>query len=200
MDFFDYFEITVLLLFYIVFMGRLLRLLAAGTNPFVLGSGKTGIARIIEASFMVGLMVWSFEVAVHSLDVDFHIFPDILCSPLFEMALARVVGTIVVGGGFIIFVLALISFGRSWRIGIDTENPGILVTTGIFSLTRNPIFLFLDMYFLGTWLIYPNLFFGIAAILTIGGIHWQILQEEAFLARQYGQEYEDYRKKVRRYI
>ena len=56
------------------------------------------------------------------------------------------------------------------------------------------------MYFLGTWLIYPNLFFGIAAILTIGGIHWQILQEERFLVRQYGEEYRNYMKKVRRYI
>ena len=71
-----------------------------------------------------------------------------------------------IAAGLGLFILSLISFGDSWRIGIDTRSAGDLVMTGVFSLTRNPIFLFLDVYFLGTWLIYPNLFFGVFVILT----------------------------------
>jgi protein-S-isoprenylcysteine O-methyltransferase Ste14 len=38
------------------------------------------------------------------------------------------------------------------------------------------------------------------AIITIVGIHWQILQEEGFLIGRHGEEYHDYMKRVRRYI
>jgi protein-S-isoprenylcysteine O-methyltransferase Ste14 len=200
MRFFDYFQIISLGLFYLVFVGRMLQMLAAGTNPLVIGSGKKGFGRILEAGFMAGLLIWSLEVVTHSLRIDLHVFPDFLYAALFEIVFLKLIGVILIIAGILVFVASLVSFGESWRIGIDTKKPDALVTSGIFSLTRNPIFLFLDMYVIGTWLIYPNLFFGIAAIITIGGIHWQILQEEAFLSRQYGEEYQDYIKAVRRYI
>ena len=200
MDFFNYFQIISLALFYAVFLGRMLQMLVAGVNPLVIGSGKKGFGRILEACFMAGLLIWSLEVITHSLRIDTHVFPDFLYTALFETLALKLIGIILIIGGILVFVSSLISFGESWRVGIDTKKPGALVTSGIFALTRNPIFLFLDMYVLGTWLIYPNLFFGIAAILTIGGIHWQILQEEAFLIRQYGNEYQNYMRTVRRYI
>ena len=102
--------------------------------------------------------------------------------------------------GLSIFCLALISFGNSWRVGVDKQNSGKLVTNGIFSISRNPVFVFMDIYFLGVWLIYSNIFFLIALILVITGIHFQILQEEKFLLKQYGKEYKDYQRKVRRYL
>jgi protein-S-isoprenylcysteine O-methyltransferase Ste14 len=200
MSFFDYFQIITLVVFYLVFTGRMLQLLVAGVNPFVIGSGKKGAGKILEACFMAGLLAWSLEVVVHAFDMDFHIFPDAVYGMFFDIPAVKSLGALVITAGFVVFVSSLIAFGRSWRIGIDTRNPGTLVTTGIFAVTRNPIFFFMDLYFIGTWLIYPNSFFGIAAALTIPGIHWQVLQEERFLSRQYGEEYRQYMKSVRRYI
>lgn len=96
--------------------------------------------------------------------------------------------------------MSFIASGKSWRVGIDKDNAGKLVTGGIFSITRNPIFVFIDMYFIGTFLIFPNLFFLILMVITIIGMHYQILQEEYFLLSHYGDEYKKYMNKVRRYI
>ena len=98
------------------------------------------------------------------------------------------------------FAAALQAFGRSWRIGIDYDRPGQLVTQGIFAYTRNPIFLFLDLYFLGTWFIQRDLFFLVFAVVAMGGIHFQIREEEAFLAKHYGEPYRQYMLTVPRYV
>ena len=200
MTFFDCFQIMVLILFYLLFIGRMLQMIFKGTNPFVLGVGKKGIGAVLEAGFILGLVIWTIEVIAHSLNLEFHVFPSVLYFQLFDIRLLKILGCILITPGLLIFILSLIAFGQSWRIGIDTQKAGALVTTGIFSITRNPIFVFLDAYFIGTWLIYPNLFFGAAAVVTIAGIHWQILQEERFLATHYGEEYQVYVKEVRRYL
>ncbi len=43
------------------------------------------------------------------------------------------------------------SIGNLWRLGIDEKYPGKLVTKGIYAFTRNPIYLFFHLYFLGTF-------------------------------------------------
>ena len=200
MDLFDFFQISALALFYLVFVGRTIQLKAKGTNPFVLGIGKKGFKAILEMFFFFGLVMWTYEVIAHSVHMEFHLLPGAFYSQFFDLHLLKTGGAILIVGGLVIFILSLISFGNSWRVGIDKSNPGNLVTTGIFSITRNPIFVFLDLYFLGTWLIYSNLFFGIFAILTAVGIHWQILQEEEFLLGEYGDQYREYMKAVGRYF
>lgn len=200
MDFFNYFQMTVLFLFYSIFIERTLKLKLSGVNPFVVGIGKKGLKSILEISFLFGLLIWTFEVIIHSLNLRFHIFPEVLYINLFQIISLKILGIIFIIFGFLIFILALISFGSSWRVGIDNQRSGQLVTNGIFAVTRNPIFIFLDLYFLGTWLIYSNLFFLISSVLVVFGLHYQILQEEKFLITQYGEEYKDYMKEVRRYF
>ncbi|MBI5184202.1 MAG: hypothetical protein HZA01_00525 [Nitrospinae bacterium] len=83
--------------------------------------------------------------------------------------------------------MALVSFRDSWRAGIDEKTQGELITTGIFAVSRNPIFIFIDLYFIGTFLINGALIFLIFAAVVIIGLHCQIIQEEKFLAKAYGQ-------------
>ncbi|MFC2126320.1 methyltransferase family protein [Bacteroidota bacterium] len=92
------------------------------------------------------------------------------------------------------------SFKTSWRIGIDTKKPDELITSGIFKYSRNPIFLFIDMLFVGMALIYPNIFMIVFAIVTVVGLNHQIHHEELFLMDHYKDEYQKYRRKVRRYF
>jgi protein-S-isoprenylcysteine O-methyltransferase Ste14 len=75
-----------------------------------------------------------------------------------------------------------------------------LITTGIFSLSRNPIFLSMNLYFLGTFLIYSNLFFLLSFVCMAFGFHYQIRHEEIFLFQEYGNSYSRYMTQVRRYI
>jgi protein-S-isoprenylcysteine O-methyltransferase Ste14 len=99
-----------------------------------------------------------------------------------------------------LFGWALASFGSSWRVGIDQESPGSLVTRGVFAYTRNPIFVSMDTFFIGTFFVQGTVFFLAAAIIAVAATHFQILQEETFLARTYGSDYQRYRTAVPRYL
>ena len=79
-------------------------------------------------------------------------------------------------------------------------TPGELVTTGIFAFSRNPIYVFLDLWFLGIFLINGTLLFLIFAVLAFAVVHWQIRQEEAYLSKLYGQPYNEYRSRTKRYV
>jgi protein-S-isoprenylcysteine O-methyltransferase Ste14 len=102
--------------------------------------------------------------------------------------------------GLLLFLLSLISFGRSFRVGIDADRADKLVTTGVFALSRNPIYVAFWIVMLGEFLVFPNwillLYLGAATWL----FHRQVLREEAYLIRHYGREYSEYCAHVRRYI
>ncbi len=200
MHYFDYFQIITLIIFLLIFFGRSLRLRQKGTTVFRLGSGKKGFTALLEKSFLIFFPLWLFEIFVHSLHLNIQFLPSALVNPLFINSIIRPAGAVVILTGMVVFTLALISFKSSWRVGIDTVAPGGLITTGVFSVSRNPIFLSMDLYFLGTFLIYSNLFFLICFICIAFGFHFQIRQEEAFLAERYGDSYRRYMTQVRRYI
>lgn len=200
MSFIDVFQISVLALFLLVFGGRTLVMTLKGTRVIVLGAGKRMPGAALEILFLIGLVLWCWEVVVHALHLDLQLFPRAFYQPRFESSALATIGAVAVSAGFLILVWALRSFGRSWRVGIDTRNPGELVTSGAFSISRNPIFLFIDLYFTGTALIWPTLFFLAFALITVLGIHYQIKQEERFLANQYGAAYRNYAERVRRYL
>src|SRR3546814_5240001 len=42
--------------------------------------------------------------------------------------------------GLLLLLWSLVSFGSSFRVGIDDDHPDKLITTGVFSLSRNPIY------------------------------------------------------------
>ena len=89
---------------------------------------------------------------------------------------------------------------NSWRIGIDRETKTELVTTGLFGLSRNPIFFGMILSLLGLFLTTPNALTGLFLILGYVLIQIQIRLEEAFLTQEHGQNYISYRQKVRRFI
>ena len=194
------FQLIALGLFYALFVGRSAALHRRGERVLVIGKGKRGFRALLEVVFMAALLTWSGEILLRSLGTDISLVPPILGRPLFESRLADGLGGVMIAAGMGMFAAALWSFGRSWRIGIDHDRPGALVTRGIFAHTRNPIFLFMDFYFLGTWLIQRDLFFLIFAVVAIGGIHFQILQEERFLLKHYGEDYRRYMQAAPRYV
>ena len=200
-NFFDYFQIAGLAFFLIVFVGRTLYLrFSKNINPITLCVGKKGLQRIAELSFFVGLIAWVVEVLLYALHTEFRLFPAPLDMQLIDTMPAKFIGVALVLIAFIIFVWALVSFRDSWRVGIDEKTKGELVTTGILAVSRNPIFIFIDVYFIGTFLINGTLIFLVSAALVVIGLHYQIMQEEKFLAKTYQQAYQDYCARTGRYF
>ena len=102
--------------------------------------------------------------------------------------------------GLMLLVWSLVSFGQSFRVGIDVERPDKLITTGIFAFTRNPIYVGFALILLGQFLISSS--WLLLAYLVAGYwlLHRQVLREEEFLSRHHGHEFEEYCKRVRRYV
>ncbi|MDP3353178.1 MAG: isoprenylcysteine carboxylmethyltransferase family protein [Flavobacteriaceae bacterium] len=89
---------------------------------------------------------------------------------------------------------------NSWRIGIDKETKTELITSGLFGLSRNPIFFGMIISLVGLFLTIPNALTGIFLILGYILIQIQIRLEEEFLSIEHGQNYTNYKQKVRRLI
>lgn len=200
-NFFDNFQIASVIIFLLIVVGRALYLrLSRGINPIAIGGGKKGLVLALELISFAGLIVWLIEIFLYALHTSFRIFPSPLDAQLISSTPAKLIGVAFVTFGLIVFVLAFISFGDSWRVGFDVKTPGALVTTGLFAITRNPIYVFLDLWFLGIFLINGTLIFLIFAALTFAAVHWQILQEERFLTKLYGQPYQAYCDRTGRYL
>ena len=86
----------------------------------------------------------------------------------------------------------------SWRIGIDRDMKTALITAGLFSFTRNPIFLGMLLVLAGLFFLTPNaatLIFWIVGYILI---QVQIRLEEEYLQRQHGEAYAIFCRKVPR--
>jgi protein-S-isoprenylcysteine O-methyltransferase Ste14 len=200
MGFLNYFQIAAVVIFICVIAAKTLHSwTTTGVNPIVIGRGQ-GAWQKIELLSSLALVLWVFEVLVRALQLRFDLFPAALNVGFLHTQTARTLGVFLLGLGMILFILAYVNFGSSWRIGIDRKSPGSLVTGGIFGVTRNPIYVASHLLIFGIFLINGTWFFLIFALLAVVAIHFQILREEEFLRKQYGRSYEDYCRRVARYL
>jgi protein-S-isoprenylcysteine O-methyltransferase Ste14 len=127
-------------------------------------------------------------------------WPTVARHRFFESGLATGAGMFGCLAGLVLLFLSLVSFGRSFRIGIDKDSPDNLVTTGIFAMSRNPIYVAFWFVLLGEFLLFPNLIPLVYLVAATWLFHRQVLREEDFMQQHYGQQYADYRRRVRRYL
>lgn len=201
MNFFDYFEIAAvaLALSFITFKAAYLRL-ARKTTAIVIGRPRESVAFIFELLAVVGVIAWVAEILLRAFHAQFDYVPGPLQLILFDSVMLKIAGAGLVSAGLLLDVLALLNFGDSWRVGIDKQNAGTLVTRGVFAFTRNPIYLAFDLIFIGTFLINGTVIFLLFALLGVFVSHQQILREERFLSQQYGDAYRAYCGRTARYF
>ena len=119
----------------------------------------------------------------------------------FSLRAGLAAGCVVIGQG--ISMAGIVSFRRA-RTTLNPLNPGAasaLVRSGIFRLTRNPMYLGLLLTLAGwsAWLWSPvSLLFLPVFVLYIN--RFQIDPEERALARLFGAEFAAYRTRVRKWV
>lgn len=91
--------------------------------------------------------------------------------------------------------------GASWRIGVDQRETTDLVTSGTFTVVRNPIFTTMTTAGLGLALLAPNVvaLVGVAGLVAAIEIQVRVV-EEPYLLRTHGQRYRDYATRVGRFV
>ena len=112
----------------------------------------------------------------------------------------KYIGWGLLGLSLILVWVAQSQMANSWRIGIDEKNKTELITNGLFSISRNPIFLGVMIANFGLFLIIPNAFTLLIVSLSTVSINTQIRLEEAFLKSSHGEKYQDYLNQIMRWL
>ena len=88
-----------------------------------------------------------------------------------------------------------------WNASIPTNEPtNSLVFKGPFRFSRNPIYLSMVSLLLGVGIWTNSLWFiGLAALVVVLLFWGVISREERYLERMFGEEYLNYKRRVRRW-
>ena len=121
----------------------------------------------------------------------------------FEFANQWLVAVLVFLAGSIIDVIAMIQFRRARTTvnPLSPEKSTELVTTGIFSISRNPMYLGMALNLVGITIWFGDvsgLVFVALFVVVINQL--QIKPEEEILTGLYGDKYTDWMQRVRRWI
>ncbi|MEB3020842.1 methyltransferase family protein [[Mycobacterium] crassicus] len=118
----------------------------------------------------------------------------------FDSAAIAWIGVASCFAGLLLVAVSLVAFGTSFRVGIDADHPDKLVTSGVFAISRNPIYVGFGLVLLGEFLVFPSWIPLIYLLAAMWLFNRQVLREEAFMRGHYGREYADYCGRVRRYL
>ncbi len=103
-------------------------------------------------------------------------------------------------------LVQILSIGRFRKVGttinpLQPESAATLVTDGIFGLTRNPMYLSLALLLLALSVWLGNLIgLVVLAVFVVVITRWQIIPEEQALAAKFGDDFRQYKARVRRWL
>lgn len=176
--------------FYICYFVKMISQRKQGISTDQLGKGKTGFVKLIEVTLKIStymlpiiqlISIWQYIGTAHEV--------------------LRVSGCIITSVGVLIFIISVTQMKDNWRAGVQREDKTNLVTTGIYSISRNPAFLGFDLMYIGILFTFFNWYLCFATSFVLVFFHLQIVNvEEDFLLEAFGQEYIEYKNKVCRYL
>ena len=182
--------LIIMAAFYACYFIKMLVQKKRGIKTTQIGSGKTGFVKGVECTMMVSTYL-VVVVEIVSVVMGTTIMPP------WMRWLGAGIGVL----GVIVFIAAVITMRDSWRAGVSTTDNTELVTSGIFSISRNPAFLGFDLVYVGILLMFFNWPLFAASIFAVLMFHLQIVNvEEDFLLDTFGDDYLQYRKRVKRYL
>jgi protein-S-isoprenylcysteine O-methyltransferase Ste14 len=117
--------------------------------------------------------------------------------PLFDLPwLTHIVGWPLLLFGCVIVVWAVVAFQT-----MDFSNPNVLIDSGPYEFSRNPMYVAWTLLYLGIAAIVNSwwLIFFLPAVITFTH-YFVVRREEQRLEQQFGEEYRQYRGRVRRYL
>ena len=188
--------ILAVIWFLVVFVLRtVIQWSRTGSTGFEGFRGKPG-----SLPWLAGTMVsCGFAVTLAAPVVAFFDWPG--GAMLVYLRPVHLIGAVILGLGTVGTFVAQNAMGDSWRVGVGEDEETQLVTSGLFSWVRNPIFSFMGLSYLGLILLLPTAATLLGASLATVGIVLQVrIVEEPYLVRTHGAEYRAYAARVGRFL
>lgn len=111
------------------------------------------------------------------------------------------VGTVLVVGSVVALAWCQMLFRRSGESTKPGHSTKMLVTTGLYQWSRNPIYVSVVVCVLSAGLIVGSIWIDLSAFVTAWFIRrLLILPEEAYLEKNFDGEYVKYKQRVRRWL
>lgn len=182
--------LVIMGIFYVVYFGKMLMQRKQGitTNKIAKDKSDKGRYRVEVIMKVATVVIVAAELA--SIIYGHSVFRYSLKVP------AIVIGLL--GDAF--FLAAVITMKDSWRAGVAADEHRPFVANGVFKISRNPAFLGFDLVYISILLMFFNWILFVFTLWPVIMLHLQILQEEKYLAGEFGDEYTAYKKTVFRYF
>lgn len=182
--------ILLLVFFYGVYLGKMLMQKHQGIKTDQIATkNKKGKVYAIELIMKIATYA-IILVEIISIILNTHLFPQ----PV------RITGIVIAVLGDVVFAISVYTMQDSWRAGIAKDDKTELVTSGIYSVSRNPAFLGFYLVYIGILMMFFHWILCVVTVFAITMLHLQVLQEEKHLADVFGNEYMTYKNKVKRYF
>lgn len=161
-----------------------------GIRADYLAVDKTGFVRKIE----LGVKIGAYLIPVVQI---FNIIRNKSALPSF----LRFIGLLAAVAGTVIFIMSALTMNDNWRIGVPTEDKTDLVTSGLYSYSRNPAFVGFDLMYIGIMMMFFNFALFVLTAAVIALLHLQIVNvEEDYMTAAFGERYIAYKNTVNRYF
>ncbi len=182
--------LALMAIFYVCYFAKVISQKKQGIKTDQLGRGKEGFVKFIEIALKITTCILPLIQII-----------SIALSSMNSYKAMKIAGVAITALGVFVFVIAVLQMKDNWRAGVQRNEKTNLVTTGIYSISRNPAFLGFDLMYIGILLSFFTWYLFAVTALAVFLFHLQIVNvEEDFLIEAFGQEYIEYKKQVFRYF
>ena len=189
--------IIIMAMFYTAYLGKKYSQRRQGITTNQIGKGSKP-RRVLLVETIMG---WSTALVIPVEIASILLHPEFTITNILKNCLPlQWTGLVVAATGVAFFITAMLTMADSWRAGIPDSDKTAFVQKGIYSISRNPAFVGFDLMYIGLLIAFPNMVHLLFVIFPIVMLHLQVRQEEEFLRKTFGAEYDKYCRKVRRYI
>ena len=138
------------------------------------------------------LLAWLLETQVLSLPIMERPYP---------VPLLVTIGYVLVAAGLGVTAWGMVTFARARTAIIPHRAASRLVDTGPYRFTRNPMYTGMTLAYLGGCLLLDSWWAAVLLPVALVLLYRLVVQrEERYLAAEFGGAYEDYRRRVKRWI
>ena len=187
------FFIIIISLFLLGFCIPLIIIKKKGIDPHGTHEGYSFLTKLSLIAIIIWLAYIILYIIFDRIIRDFWIMYFLSSDFFIVVGMVFVVISIILNG------IATYSLGLNFRIELPKEDTE-LKTTGIYGFMRNPIVFALFLLFIGSFLIIPNIILLIITVFNIIAFDSKARDEEKFLLKRFGEDYEGYKLRVGRYL